>query len=207
MSGTGNLEEGVGLPSTALGLHLLGILHAHEGRYGEAEAAFRKAVEADPEMVGSYVELGLVHVCQGDNRRMLDALRRAVGVGPGAVRAYLGEQPLGDLRAEPHEGEPCGAAGNEAQSPATLSAIALAMSDMAAGRDDEAVGRLELVPVGMERGTPPVVTLLTLAYLLRGDRLVADEDCISRAGAPASAGGQDTQAGAASERRTEGDGG
>ncbi len=193
---------------TALGLHLPGILRAHEGRYGEAEAAFRKAVEVDPEMVGSYVELGLVHVCRGDHRRMLDSLRRAIGVGPGAVRGYLGQQPLGDLRAEPHGGEPgATAGGNEAQSPAALPDIAMAMTDMAAGRDDEAVWRLELVPEGRGRETPPVVTLLTLAYLLRGDRLVADEDCISRVRAPATAGGQDTQAGAEGGRRAEGDGG
>jgi tetratricopeptide (TPR) repeat protein len=54
------------LPTTALRLHLLGILRAHEGRYEEAEAAFRKAVEAGPEMVGSYVELRLVYACRGD---------------------------------------------------------------------------------------------------------------------------------------------
>ncbi len=196
------------MPTTALGQHLLGILRAHEGRYGEAEAAFRAAVEANPEMVGSYIELGLVHACQGDYRRMLDSLRRAVGVGPGAVRGYLGQQPLGDLRAEPHGGEPGGAAGgNEAESPAALPDIAMAMTDMAAGRDDEAVWRLELSPVGRGRETPPVVTLLTLAYLLRGDRLVADEDRIRRVRAPAPAGGQDTQAGAEGERQAQRDGG
>ncbi len=196
------------MPTTALGLHLPGILHAHEGRYGEAEAAFRKAVEVDPEMVGSYVELGLVHVCQVDYRRMLDSLRRAVGVRPGAVRAYLDKQPSGDLRAEPHGGEPGPAAGgNESESPAALSAMTLAMTDVAAGRDDEAVGRLELVPVGRGRETPPVVTLLTLAYLLWGDRLVADEDCISRERAPTMASGQDTQTGAEGGRRAQRDGG
>lgn len=197
------------MPTAALGLHLLGILHAHEGSYEKAEAAFRAAVEVDPEMVGSYVELGLVYACRGDYRRMLNALRRAVAVGPGTVRAYLGKQPLGNLPAEGHGGEQGQAAdGKEAHSPAALSAIALAMSDMAAGRDDEAVGRLELVPVGRGRETPPVVTLLTLAYLLRGDRLVADGEGISsRAGAPVSAGGQNTQAGAEGGRRAEGDGG
>ncbi len=39
-----------------------------------------------------------------------------------------------------------------AESPAALSAMTLAMSDMAAGRDDEAVGRLELVSVERGRG-------------------------------------------------------
>jgi hypothetical protein len=42
-----------------------GILCAHDGRYDEAEAAFLRAVGADPELVGSYVELGLVYACCG----------------------------------------------------------------------------------------------------------------------------------------------
>lgn len=61
------------------------------------------------------------------------------------------------------------------------------MSDMAAGRDEEAAVRLELVPEGRGRVAPPAVTLLTLTYLLRGDRVVADEDCISHEREPASA--------------------
>ena len=63
------------------------------------------------------------------------------------------------------------------------------------------MGRLELVTEVMGRMAPPVVTLLTLAYLLRGDRVVADAVGISRVGASAAAGGRGSQA------RGEGDGG
>jgi tetratricopeptide (TPR) repeat protein len=52
--------------SSALSEHLYGILCAHEGRYDEAEEAFLSAVEAEPELAGSYVELGLVYACRGE---------------------------------------------------------------------------------------------------------------------------------------------
>jgi tetratricopeptide (TPR) repeat protein len=79
-----------------LALHLLGILYAHEERYEEAEEALLGVVEAEPEMAGSYVELGLVYVRRGEYGKMAEALRKAVEVGGGGVRAYLGEQPLRD---------------------------------------------------------------------------------------------------------------
>jgi hypothetical protein len=74
--------------TSPLALHLLGILRAHEGRYEEAGEAFLRAINADPEMVGSYVELGLVYACRGEYGKMIEALRQAVEVGPGGVRAY-----------------------------------------------------------------------------------------------------------------------
>ena len=52
-----------------LALHLWGILCAHEGRYYEAEDTFLRAVEADPKMVGSYMELGMRHVRASRRRR------------------------------------------------------------------------------------------------------------------------------------------
>jgi hypothetical protein len=57
--------------SSALSEHLLGILCAHKGRYYVAEQAFLNAVEAEPEMVGSYIELGLVYACRGEYGEMV----------------------------------------------------------------------------------------------------------------------------------------
>lgn len=82
MSDSGPIQE-QGLKG-ALSLHLQGILHGYEGRCEEAEAAFLQAVEAEPEMVGSYVELGLVYACRKEYARMVEALRRAVDVGAAA---------------------------------------------------------------------------------------------------------------------------
>lgn len=127
-----------------LALHLLGILCAHEGRYYEAEDAFLRAVEAEPEMVGSYVELGLVYACRGEYGNMGEALRQAVEVGPGGVRAYLDERPLGDFTAARAPGEPdhaladAGGDGESAHLP-----LASAMSLLAGGRDGEAAAVLE----------------------------------------------------------------
>ena len=47
-------------------LHLPGILRAHEGRYGEAEAAFLRVAEAEPQTAGLYVKLGMVYACRGE---------------------------------------------------------------------------------------------------------------------------------------------
>lgn len=169
----------------ALGRHLLGILHAHEGRYEEAIEAFRRAIELDPEMVGSYVELGLVYACRGEYPKMVEALRQAVEAGAGGVRAYLGRQPLGDVAGAPEPGSYGHTQqGGEGQSDAVTSLVS-AMSYLAEGRDDEAAGMLEQSLGGEPFGPPPLVALLALTYLLRGEGVEADEAGIRRAAAAA----------------------
>lgn len=149
-------------------LHLLGILRAHEGRYEEAGEAFLRAIEAEPEMVGSYVELGMIYACRGEYGKMSEALSQAVEVGPGGVRAYLGERPLGDVTA-PTAREPktptTTAAGAAAESEDMPSIVGLAIAHISQGCDNEAVRVLEQVH---EYERPPaVVALLALARLLR----------------------------------------
>lgn len=90
----GGLEPRLG---QALSQHLRGIAHAYEERYREAETAFLRAVEIDPRMAGSYVELGLVYACRREYARMIEALRRAVATSEAGVRSYLSEQPLGSV--------------------------------------------------------------------------------------------------------------
>lgn len=142
--------------------HLRGIYHAHEGRYEDAIEAFERATELDPEMAGSYVELGMAYACRGEYARMLEALRQAVEIDASAVRSYLGEQPLGDL-------------------PSELTPDALAMSHLAAGRDDEAARVLEPARSEKPGSAPPVaVTLLALSYLLRGEGVEMDEEGVRR---------------------------
>ncbi len=47
---------------------LWGVFYAWEGRFEEAVGALRNAIEADPEVVGPYVELGMVYACLGRYR-------------------------------------------------------------------------------------------------------------------------------------------
>lgn len=152
----------------ALAQHLWGIFHAYEGRYDEAAAAFEQAVELEPEMTCSYVELGMVYACRGDYARMVEALGRAVGIGLSAVRAYLGEQPLGDISTGP-------------------SVVAAAISHLAAGRDEEAARELERESA-RESGSAPATVMLTLSYLLRGESVEADGQGVRRVPAPPAAG-------------------
>jgi len=158
--------------TNSLALHLLGILCAHEGRYYEAEGAFLGAVEAEPEMVGSYVELGLVYAYRGEYPKMVEALRRAMDVGADGMRAYLGERPLGDI---PTDATPCTKADGEG-----VPSLITAMSYLAEGRDEEAAGVLEQVLEGQPVSPPAAVMLLTLAYLLQGESVEADEAGIRR---------------------------
>jgi tetratricopeptide (TPR) repeat protein len=172
----------------ALTLHLLGICHAHEGRYEEAAGAFLRAIEAEPQMAGSYVELGLVYACWGDYVRMVQALGRAGDIGSGAVRAYLGERPLGDISTGPSPGMPGhgshpARAGLEDGPPV----VAAAISHLAAGRDEEAARELERESV-RESGSAPATALLALSYLLRGESVEADSHGVRLVPAPPTTG-------------------
>lgn len=181
MSAGGEIGELAVAASSPLALHLLGILRAHEGRYDEAEEALLAAVEAAPEMVGSYVELGLVYACRGEYPKMVGVLRQAVEAGSGGVRAYLGRQPLGDLAGAPEPGSyghTRRGGGGESE---VVTPLVAAMSSLAEGRDEEAAGMLERALKGQPAGSPPLVALLALTYLLRGEGVEADEAGIRRA--------------------------
>ena len=183
MSAAGEIGESAEAMSGPLALHLLGILRAHEGRYDEAEEAFLGAVEAEPEMVGSYVELGLVYACRGEYRKMVKVLGQSVEGGAGGVRAYLGSRPLGDLASAPEpvsygHTRQCGEGKRD-----VVTALVAAMSHLAEGRDEEVAGMLERALGGKPAGPPPLVALLALTYLLRGEGVEADAAGIQRAAA------------------------
>jgi tetratricopeptide (TPR) repeat protein len=181
VSAGGEIGELAEATSGPLALHLLGILRAHEGRYDEAEEAFLGAVEAEPEMVGSYEELGLVYACRGEYRKMVEVLRQSVEAGSGGVRIYLGRQPLGDLASAPEPGsygytrQYCGGKSG------VVTRLVAAMSYLAEGRDEEAARMLERALEGKPAGPPPLVALLALSYLLRGEGVEADGAGIRRA--------------------------
>lgn len=169
--------EGIG---NALVVHLRGILCAHEGRYDDAEEALLGAVEADPAMAGSYVELGLVYACRGEYPRMVEALRQAVEAGSGGVRAYLDRQPLGDLAGAPEPGSYGHTRTGGGCKSEVVTTLVAAMSYLAEGRDEEAASMLEQALEGKPAGPPPLVVLLALTYLLRGESVEADGDGIRR---------------------------
>lgn len=166
---------GVGAVSGPLALHLRGILCAFEGRYEEAEAAFSGAIEADPEMAGSYVELGLVYACRGEYGKMLGVLGRAAEGLPGGVRAYLRERPLGDATPTASRGAPGPASDDTGEDGrGTHSLLSSAMSLLEEGRDGEAVVVLEKSLEGKPEGQPAFSAVLALTYLLRGEKVEAD---------------------------------
>jgi tetratricopeptide (TPR) repeat protein len=174
----------MGVIDSALSQHLLGILYAHEGRYEEAAGAFLRAAEQEQEMAGSYIELGLVYARRGDYSKMAEALTRAVDIGAGGVRAYLGERPLGDIPVAPASGVHVRDS-TDPEGEAVPAVITEAMTHLALGRDEEAAVMLEHELDNKPGHSPPVVALLALTYLLRGEGVEADEAGIRRAAAVA----------------------
>jgi tetratricopeptide (TPR) repeat protein len=188
VSTVGEIGEKMEGATSPLALHLLGILCAHESRYDEAEEAFLQAVRADPEMAGSYVELGLVYACRGEYPKMVEVLRQAVEAGSGGVRAYLGSQPLGDVAGAPEPGSYGHARrGGEGKSDIVTPLVA-AMSYLAEGRDEEAARMLEQALGDEPAGPPPLVGMLALTYLLSGEGVEAGDTGIRRAAAVAAEG-------------------
>lgn len=117
-------------------------------------------------MVGLYVELRPVYACLGRPRKMTEALRRAVAVGLGGVRAYLGDWPLGNIYVD--------AAASTKDSGNVLPALLTATAHLAHGCDAEAAGMLEQ-SLENHRSSPPLfVSLLALTYLLQGDGVEAN---------------------------------
>jgi tetratricopeptide (TPR) repeat protein len=188
VSAAGEIGEKMEGMKSPLALHLLGILCAHQGRYDEAEEAFLGAVGADPEMAGSYVELGLVYACRGEYPKMVEVLRRAVEAGSSGVREYLGGQPLGDVASAPKPGSygHTQRGGEGKRDIVTL--LVAAMSYLAEGRDEEAASMLEQALGDEPAGPPPLVGLLALTYLLSGEGVEAGDTGIRRASAVAAEG-------------------
>lgn len=184
--GQGGLGPNVG---RALGQHLRGIAYAYEGRHAEAEEAFLRAVEMEPDMAGSYVELGLVYACRGEYARMVEALRRAVATGEAGVRAYLGERPLGDVlpgrMSDASRRAPEGGGGGREVTALLLDS---AVSHIAAGRDEEAAQVLEPM-VGQAEVTPAASALLVLCCLLSGEQVETSDEGIRRGMVPSDASG------------------
>jgi tetratricopeptide (TPR) repeat protein len=180
------MHESKDVPASPLALHLLGILHAYEGRYEKAEEAF---LEAEPKLAGSCVELGLVYACRGDYRKMAEALGRAVEIGAGGVRAYLGERPLGDVTAAPSPNtQGRASAGTEGESRGVHTLLTSAMSHLSEGHDEEAAELLERA-LEDKAGSPcAAVALLALTYLLSGEGVEAGDTGIRRAAAVAAEG-------------------
>lgn len=134
-------------------------------------------------MAGSFVELGLVYACRGEYPKMVEALRQAVEAGSGGVRAYLGNQPLGDVAGAPKPGSYGHTQrGGEGKSDIVTPLVA-AMSYLAEGRDEEAASMLEQALAGKTASPPLLVALLALTYLLRGDDVEAGEAGIRRVAA------------------------
>lgn len=148
--------------------HLRGILYAGEARYDEAEEACLSAIELDPEGVGPYVTLASVYACVRQHRKMVDVLRRAIGVDSVALRAYLDDEPRGDDQVidATRKGVnlPEGVEGAEEISQGLMG---VAMSRIASGEDKEAALALEIA-LQLNPDNSPAVMLLTVTYLLWG---------------------------------------
>jgi hypothetical protein len=76
--------------------YLRGVGCARDEHYAEAEESCLSAIELDLKEVGPYVTLSFVYACVRQYGKMVRVLRRAIGVDPMALRAYLDDEPQGD---------------------------------------------------------------------------------------------------------------
>lgn len=66
----------------------MGLSYSLYGKFEEAEAACRKAIELDPDDFLAYWTLGRIHFSQGDLPRALDQFNKVVELKPGFYAAY-----------------------------------------------------------------------------------------------------------------------
>jgi tetratricopeptide (TPR) repeat protein len=71
------------------------------GDYGGAAAAFRRAVEEDPEYVPAYLGVGTAYTRLGRTSEAVRAFRRALALDPGSVSARVGIAQTHMLHAQP----------------------------------------------------------------------------------------------------------
>jgi hypothetical protein len=104
---------------------------------------------------------------------MAEALRQAVAVSRGGLRAYLGERPLGDV--------PAGVAAGTTANDNDVGSVVTAMAHMADGRDVEAAVVREEATEAKSSSSPLAVALLALTYLLLSEGMEADDSGVRRA--------------------------
>jgi superkiller protein 3 len=72
----------------AKGFYVEGLRHISAGDYGAAEAAFRKAVEADPAFVIGHLGISQALDRQGKVDAAIEAVRRAIEIDPAEPLAH-----------------------------------------------------------------------------------------------------------------------
>lgn len=164
--------------------YLIGLLLSDRCSYELAESLLRDALDHTPELVAARVELGVVYCGLGQYEEMLEEFREAIRLDVGAVRAAVREEPkeleeLWKILYPPREATPLPRRDNSRLIPPHVyEGAALAeqgVEEMAAGRDDQAVDFLERA-LRLDPTRNDVTALLALAYLLRGDDVVADDE-------------------------------
>lgn len=154
----------------ALSLHIQGIYQAQAMLYTQAIESFRQAIEIEPIMVVSYVELGLVYATTKEYRKMFKVLQQGVSISAEGIRAYLSEEPFGDrpMPSPPPDTSPQKMTAEERHGHAQR-LMQLALSHLSSKSDLTAIGGLEL-SLNIEQENPIAVMLLTLAYILSGGK-------------------------------------
>jgi Flp pilus assembly protein TadD len=80
----------------------LGICYAQKGFYAEAERAYQRARELQPEDLLLNYNASALYALWGKHEESLASLRRALATDPGKVRGWLASDPMFEaLRGKP----------------------------------------------------------------------------------------------------------
>lgn len=154
--------------------YLLGRLLADVHQDRCAAKLLRDAVHYMPDLVAAYVELGFVYCRLEKYPGMVGALRRAIGIDAGVVRATVRDEwpELEQLRRALYPKQPRAVTDGRGVGLAvpgyvreSWALVELGREHLAAGRDGEAVAALEAA-LKLDRMHLDAVALLALTHLL-----------------------------------------
>jgi TolB-like protein/Flp pilus assembly protein TadD len=126
----------------------MGLSYSLSGKFDDAEAACRRAIELDPDDFLAYWSLGRIHFSQGDLPRALDQFNKVVELKPGFYAAY------------PYIEQTCRALGRTAEAQAASQRVLELLPDYLLQNPDDARAR--------------IVYAITLASLGRPDDAVKE---------------------------------
>jgi len=84
-------------PEVFNGFNSLGYAYLQKGEYGDAIAAFQKAVYHNPEAVEGYCDLGLTYLKQGKTGRALKHFRKAKKIDSEALEGLRGVPEVDEI--------------------------------------------------------------------------------------------------------------
>ena len=151
-------------PRSAEVHHRLGRVFQLQGRLVEAEAAYRRALEIEPEYVRALIGLGEVEAQLGRPGSALKRFEEAIEIDPHEPDAHLAEGRVLEVLGRPNEALACYFRGLERDPIAAPVILRIATLQLARNEPEQALARLDQV-IGLTPDDPEAHHQRGLAHL------------------------------------------